>query len=413
MSNIIFHIDVNNAFLSWSAVDMLKKGYTTDLRNIAAAVAGDPASRHGVILAKSPIAKKLGIKTGETILEAKKKCKNLKLISPNYELYSQESLKLRKILENYSDKIEQFSIDEFFIEYIPALGSYTSVAQSIQQEVIHKLGFTVNIGISTNKLLAKMASDFEKPNKIHTLFPDEIQTKMWPLPVRELLFCGKSAEKKLNSIGIKTIGDLAKASESTIYTLLKKPGLQLYQYANGIDNSKINCEPSISKSISQSTTLSYDLTSIAEIEKVILTLCNMTATRLRQQNLLTKTISVSLRTSAFKDFSTSKTISFPTDITNEIYDICKALLHNMYKGESIRLVGVALTNLESPCDMQLSFLDRPNEKYSKIDKLIDQICDKYSQNKHILTRASLISKTKPQKAHKSRNTDDTDASKSS
>lgn len=413
MSNIIFHIDVNNAFLSWSAVDMLKKGYNIDLRNVASAVAGDPNARHGVILAKSTVAKKMGIKTGETIAEAKKKCKHLQLIAPNHELYSKESLKLRKLLEKYSDKIEQFSIDEFFIEYIPALGTYKDVAKSIQHEVIQTLGITVNIGISTNKLLSKMASDFEKPNKIHTLFPNEIQTKMWPLPIRELLFCGKSAEKKLNSIGIKTIGDLAKASSDTIYNLLKKPGLQLYQYANGIDNSNINYEPSIAKSISQSTTLSHDLTSIVEIERVILTLCNMTSARLRQQNLLTKTISVSLRTSVFKDYSTSKTIVFPSNVTNEIYDICKSLLHSMYKGEAIRLVGVTLSNLESPCDMQLSFLDKPNEKYSKIDEIIDLVCNKYSNNKQILTRASLIDETRNKKHHKPFKTDDIDTSSNS
>ena len=231
MSNIIFHIDVNNAFLSWSAVDMLKKGYPVDLRNVASAVAGDPTLRHGVILAKSTIAKKMGVKTGESIAEARKKCKNLQLTPPNHELYNSESNKLKKLLEKYTDKIEQFSIDEFFIEYIPALGPYMTVAQNIQDEITNTLGITVNIGISTNKLLAKMASDFEKPNKIHTLFPDEIKSKMWPLPVGELIFCGNSAQKKLNLIGIKTIGDLAKSSKDTIYRLLKNPGLQLYEYA--------------------------------------------------------------------------------------------------------------------------------------------------------------------------------------
>lgn len=369
---------------------MLKKGYPTDLRNVASAVAGDPTLRHGVILAKSPLAKKMGVKTGESIAEARKKCKNLQLISPNHKLYNSESMKLKKLLEKYSDKIEQFSIDEFFIEYIPSLGPYPEVANRIQKDVINTLGITVNIGISTNKLLAKMASDFEKPNKIHTLFPTEIESKMWPLPVRELLFCGRSAEIKLNSIGIKTIGDLATTSEDTIYRLLKNPGLQLHEYANGIDNSKINYAPSTPKSISQSTTLSYDLKNTSDIERVILALCNMTATRLRLQNLLTKTISISLRTSTFKDYSASKTIAFSTDSTNEIYNVCKTLLHTTYKGEAIRLVGVALSNLESSSDLQLSFLDKPNEKDSKIDAIMDKICNKYPNNKQILTRASLI-----------------------
>lgn len=390
MSNIIFHIDVNNAFLSWSAVDMLKKGYPVDLRNVASAVAGDPTLRHGVILAKSTIAKKMGVKTGESIAEAKKKCKNLQLTPPNHELYNSESNKLKKLLEKYSDKIEQFSIDEFFIEYIPALGPYMTVAQNIQDEITNTLGITVNIGISTNKLLAKMASDFEKPNKIHTLFPNEIESKMWPLPVGELIFCGNSAQKKLNLIGIKTIGDLAKSSKDTIYRLLKNPGLQLHEYANGIDNSKINYIPSTPKSISQSTTLSCDLTSITQIEKVILTLCNMTSSKLRAQNLSTKTISICLRTNTFKDYSTSKTLCFATDTTNEIYKVCKELLSNVYSNEKIRLVGVSLSNLESSSSLQLSFLDKPNEKYSKIDKIMDEICNKYPCNKQILTRASLI-----------------------
>lgn len=391
MEQIIFHIDVNNAFLSWSAVDYLKKGYSIDIRNIASAIAGDPNTRTGIILAKSQIAKSQGVKTGEPIYQAKNKCKDLKLFPPNHTLYQNQSLAFKAILEKYSDKVESFSIDEAFIEYVPLFGSYMDVAKKIQKEIYDTLKFTVNIGISTNKLLAKMASDFEKPNKIHTLFPDEIPDKMWVLPISDLLYLGKATEKKLKSIGIKTIYDLAHTAPNTLTRLLKQQGKMLYEYANGIDNSKICPENAAPKSISNSITTPKDLVTYEEVLQIIYNLCAKTSSRLRCENLKCKTITVTLKTNYFKVYSSSYSLKHYTDLTKEIEDTAKNIFYQMYKGEAIRLVGVGLSNLQEFNEEQLSIFDTESQKQKKVDRTIDELISKFGDNT-ILSRGSCIKK---------------------
>lgn len=392
MDKIIFHIDVNNAFLSWTAVDYLKKGGTVDLREIYSAIAGDEKSRRGIILAKSPKAKAMGVITGEPIYQAKKKCPSLAIYPPNFKLYNEQSHKLKQLLAKYSDNIESFSIDEVFMEYVPLFGTYMEVAKKIQKEILETLGFTVNIGISTNKLLAKMASDFEKPNKIHTLFKEEIPTKMWPLPVQELLFLGKSSAKKLNDIGIKTINDLAHANINTLEHLLKSHGKLLYEYANGIDTSKINNSVPSPKSISNSITTEKDLTSSEEIIQTILILCDKTSTRLRQEQMKCKTVTITLKTNNFKVYSSSHSLLDYTNITKDLFNASKNIFNNMYCKEPIRLVGVSLSNLKQEENNQLSLFDNETNKYSLVDKTVDNILLKFGN----ITRASCITcKNKP------------------
>ena len=217
---VIFHIDVNSAFLSWEAVYRLYHlGGTVDLRKEVSAVGGDMAMRHGIILAKSIPAKKYHIKTGETILEARQKCPDLMLVPPNYRLYEQCSKAFMDILRKYSPSVEQYSIDEAFVDMTGTdklWGSPMEAANRLKNEIRDTLGFTVNIGISENKLLAKMASDFEKPDRVHTLWKSEIRKKMWPLPVSDLFFVGRATAKKLFSLGIQTIGQLAQADPAVL-----------------------------------------------------------------------------------------------------------------------------------------------------------------------------------------------------
>lgn len=394
MSNIIFHIDVNNAFLSWSAVEYLKQGYGRDLRCIPSAIAGDPNTRTGVILAKSPIAKAYGVKTGEAIFKAKSKCKGLEIFPPNFKLYEEQSIKFKNILSKYSDKVESFSIDEAFIEYVPLFGTYMEVAKKIKNEIYSTLGFTVNIGISTNKLLAKMASDFEKPNKIHTLFQEEIAKKMWPLPIEDLFFLGKSSADKLHNIGIKTIYDLAHCDVNTLTKLLKSHGLQLYEYANGIDNSTLEPAKVEVKSISNSKTCIKDLYNEEDILQELYILCNKTASRLRTEKKKCKTITVVLKTNFFKVYSSSYSLNHYTDITKEIIENARAVFYKMYKGEAIRLVGIGLSNLDDDSNLQLSIFDKENTKQNKIDTTIDELIAKFG-NSTILTRGSCIKKHPP------------------
>lgn len=391
MEKIIFHIDVNNAFLSWSAVEYLKNGMPEDIRKIDSAIAGDPNTRTGIILAKSPSAKAKGVKTGEPIFQAKKKCKNLKIFPPQYEVYHKNSLAFRKILSKYSDKVEPFSIDEAFIEYVPLFGSYMEVAQKIQNEIFNTLGFTVNIGIGPNKLLAKMASDFEKPNKIHTLFKEEIPNKMWPLPIEELIFLGKSTADKLHGIGIKTIYDIAHTDVGTLTRLLKSHGKQLYDYSWGIADAMLCTEKTAPKSISNSMTTVKDLNNHEDILQVIYMLCNKTASRLRIEHLKCKTITVTLKTNYFKSYSSSYSLTNYSNLNKEIENTAKSIFFKMYTSEPIRLVGIALSNLKPEYNEQLSLFDTESAKQNKIDKTVDELISKFGENV-IITRGSCIKK---------------------
>ena len=231
MERVIFHIDVNNAFLSWEAVHRLEQGIPgPDLRSLDCAVGGDIDKRHGVILAKSMEAKKYNVQTGEPITDALKKCPGLMIIPPTHAIYPKYSKAFMDILHRYSDKVEQVSVDEAFMDMTgmeKLFGTPLEVALRIQNEIYDTLGFTVNVGISSCKILAKMASDFQKPNKIHTLFPNEIKSKMWPLPVGDLFSVGKASVKKLNSMGILTIGDLAQTEPEILKSHLKKMKKQI------------------------------------------------------------------------------------------------------------------------------------------------------------------------------------------
>lgn len=262
MKKVIFHIDVNSAFLSWEAANRLKENpQGEDLRLLTAAVGGDQQKRHGIILAKSISAKKFGVRTGESILEARKKCPHLLLVPANYPLYREYSQAFQKILREYTPDVEPFSIDEAFMDMTGTqllFGEPLQAAETIRRRMKEELGFTVNIGISSNKLLAKMASDFEKPDKIHTLFPEEIQEKMWHLPVEQLFFVGRATAGKLHQMGIETIGDLAKTEKSLLKKLLKKQGETIWNFANGIDFSVVQSQPVSNKGYGNSTTMSFE-----------------------------------------------------------------------------------------------------------------------------------------------------------
>ena len=396
LSKIYFHIDVNNAFLSWEAVRRLNLGEKVDLRTIPSAVSGDPKKRTGVILAKSKIAKDAGVKTGEAIFMAEKKCPNLILVPPNYPYYEEQSLKMKKILEDFSDEIEQYSIDEFFIAYIPLLGTPNEVAKNIQARIFNELGFTVNIGISDTKYLAKIASDFEKPNKIHTLFKDEIKEKLWPLKIEEMFLLGPSTAKKLKAIGIDTVKKLANTDINILKLHLKSHGEELYNFAWGKDIDEKHQKHEKPKSISHSKTSIYDLTSIDEIYIFILDIVCDTCIRLRRENMKTKNISITLKTSNFKVYSSSSTLETPTDITTNIFEISKKIFNNMYKGEPLRLIGVSLNSLEDGTVTQMNFFDSLSVKDEKLDKTIDNILYKF-KDAGLVTRGSLVNNSKIKK----------------
>lgn len=389
MSKIYFHIDVNNAFLSWEAIYRLNNGEKIDIRETYSAIAGDPKNRTGVILAKSPKAKAMGVKTGEAIFEAKRKCPELMLYPPHHEFYELQSKKMKEFLTNYSDYIEPFSIDEVFIEYIPLLGSYMDVAKEIQSRIKNELGFTVNIGISDTKYLAKVASDFEKPNKIHTLFTYEIKEKFWPLKVQDMFLLGPKTYAKLKAIGIDTVGKLANTNVEILKQHLKSHGEELYNYAWGKDMGETHTRGETPKSIGHSKTSSYDLTKESDIHNFILDVVNETCKRLRAENMKATNITITLKTSNFNVYSHSTTLDTPTSSTTEIFNYSKKIFKDIYKGEALRLIGISFSKLVKNTDSQLNIFDNLNKKENDIDKTIDSLISKFNDS-NIITRASLI-----------------------
>ena len=389
MERQILHIDVNNAFLSWSAIDMLKKGYEIDIREIPAIIGGDETKRSGIVLAKSMKAKECGVCTAETIYQAKMKCPNLKIFPPNHKIYREYSNKLYNLLLEYTDKIERFSIDECFLDMTNYLMNDTLLnkAKIISKRVKEELGFTVNIGVAHNKLLAKMASDFTKPDKIHTLYKEEIPLKMWKLPISELFMLGKKTVPKLYNMGIRTIGDLAKTDKNILNKKFGKHGSLMWEYANGIDNSEVKYKEEKPKGVGNSVTLPEDVREIEQIEKILLALAENVSYRLRQYNMVANTVNIQLRTKNFEDMSHQKKLMEPSSNTKEIYKTGKELLKELYRpGTPIRLVGLRVNNLVEKDQVQISFFDNEeNKKQDKLDKVVDDLKEKYGYN--LITRA--------------------------
>ncbi|MCI8519815.1 MAG: DNA polymerase IV [Clostridia bacterium] len=393
MERQILHIDVNNAFLSWAAVERLKNGEALDIRDIPAVIGGDETRRAGIVLAKSMPAKRYGIKTAETIYSAKRKCPDLRIFpSCDYSVYKEYSNKLYNMLLEYTDKIERFSIDECFMDMTGYLMKDTLInkAYEISKRVKQEFGFTVNIGVAHNKLLAKMASDFEKPDKVHTLFENEIEEKMWRLPVAELFMLGKKTVPRLNLMQINTIGDLAKADKEIIIKKFGKHGLMMWEYANGIDEAEVVYIKEKPKSIGNSITLPYDVREKEKLEEILLALTEQVAYRLRKQEMLANVVSVELRTKAFKDTSHQKKLYTSASNTKEIYQVAKKLLDELFiQGMAIRLVGVKVDNLIEKDQKQLSLFDsKENEKQDTLESTIDKLKEKYGYN--LITRAGRL-----------------------
>lgn len=390
MERQILHVDVNNAFLSWTALDMLKNGNEIDIREIPAVIGGDESKRSGIVLAKSMKAKECGIKTAETIYQARIKCPGLKVFPSNFKVYRYYSNQLYQLLLEYTDKIERFSIDECFLDMTHYLMNDTLLnkGKEINRRVKEELGFTVNVGVAHNKLLAKMASDFTKPNRVHTLFEDEIASKMWTLPISELFMLGKRTVPKLYNMQIKTIGDLAKTNKKILQNKFGKHGTMMWEYANGIDNSEVKYQKEKPKGIGNSVTLPEDISDIDKLEEILLALTEQVTYRLRKQKMLARVVNVQLRNKDFVDTSHQRKLSNATASTKGILEVAKELLEQMYrKGTPIRLIGVRVDDLTDTEETQISLFNdvAKNEKQEKLDKTIDKLKEKYGYN--LITRA--------------------------
>lgn len=392
---IIFHVDVNSAFLSWECTERLKNDPNSiDLRLFPSAIGGDQSSRHGIILAKSTIAKQYGIQTGEPIASALKKCPNLIIVPPNFSVYTKYSSQLIQLLSEYTDKLQQFSIDEAFLDMTDTchlFGEPRKVANDIRIRVEKELGFTVNIGVSTNKLLAKMASDFQKPNLCHSLFPEEIQEKMWPLPVSELYFVGRSTQKKIEDLGIHTIQHLATMDLTILKSHLgNKYGELIYKYANGIDEEEVKSEEGPNKGYGNSITLIKDITELDLANQVLLALCETVSSNLRNANVKCNCITVEWKDLEFISKSHQTTLEIPVNTTIQLYETACKLLREAWDRTPLRLLGVRASKLDTNDYSQLSlFYTEKDEKLEKLDLAIDKIRNKFGTDS--IKRASFLS----------------------
>ena len=385
MRSLIFHIDVNSAFLSWESARRLReKPDACDLRTVNAVIGGDEKMRHGVVLAKSPSAKKYGIMTGEPLSHARQKCPDLIVVPPDHELYAASSRKFIQILKDVAPVIEQCSIDEAFCDMTGTeklYGDPVAFAVSLKDRIYQELGFTVNIGISTNKLLAKTASDFEKPNRVHTLFPEEIPDKFWPLPVEELFGCGKSTAKRLRSLGITTIGALAKTDRAMLISNFKSQGDYLWESANGISTSPVSSESPASKGYGNSITLPYDVTDAQTAHHILLSLCETVGARIRYDKAYISVVQVQMVDNEFRH--RCKQISLPssTNVTEKIYESAREAFDQGWDHSPLRLLGVSTSKATDESYEQYNLFDQDKfERLSRLNCAIDKIRNKYGDD---------------------------------
>lgn len=394
MNRTIFHIDVNSAFLSWEAAYRVQHlGASLDLRNIPSVINGNMDSRHGIILAKSTPAKKYNISTGEPLVSAMKKCPSLYTAPPNYNLYQKCSVALLNLLREYAPTLEQYSIDEAFLDVTEEVGQYESpvaMAHIIRNHVEEHLGFTVNIGISSNKLLAKMASDFQKPNRVHTLWLHEIPIKMWPLPVRELFFVGGASHKKLSALGIKTIGDLACSDVNILKHHLNKHGETIWNYANGIDPTPVIHESPGNKGYGNATTVAFDVETTEMAKHVLLGLTETVATRLREDQVQVEVIAIQIKYFDLTHQSHQMTVGTATNITHEIYGFVCQLFDELWTGKPIRQLGVQTSRVkDDEAARQMNLFDTKDyRRYSKLDEAIDEIRNRHGMD--AMKRAAFV-----------------------
>ncbi|MBQ9414936.1 MAG: DNA polymerase IV [Clostridia bacterium] len=402
MERVVFHVDVNSAFLSWSAVRQCRAG-GEDLRRIPSVVSGDPGKRTSVVLAKSIPAKVFHIRTGEPITAALRKCPHLVITPPDFTLYSACSRAFKDICREYTPTVEEFSIDECFLD-MSGMGriypDLTATAHEIKDRIHRELGFTVNIGVGSNKLLAKMASDFEKPDRVHTLFASEIAQKLWPLPIEDLLFLGGATAQKLRRMRVNTIGDLAGIDPQRLQAVVgKSMSRSLIASANGIDESPVTAERPRAKSYGHSLTMEEDVKDAETAGRILLALTDAAASRLRRDGGKAGSVSVQIRSDRFQNRSHQRHLPQPTDVTRRLYETATALFAEMWDGKTpLRLLGVSLTDIRNGEGEQICLFEEEEheqERQRKLDAAVDTIRSRYGRG--AVQPGSVMTMKKPKK----------------
>lgn len=382
---IIFHIDVNSAFLSWEACYRKEiYGDINDLRDVPSVIGGNQEMRHGIVLAKSIPAKKFNIQTGEPLVSARQKCPNLIVVQPNYGMYVECSRKFIELLKEYAPIVEQYSIDEAFCDFTGTekiYGSPVIFANYLKNEIKRRLGFTVNIGVGNNKLLAKMASDFKKPDLVHTLFENEVKSKLWPLPVGDLFYVGRASKKKLNLLGMQKIGELANADLNILKLHLKSHGEVIWNYANGVDTQNLNVDTVLNKGYGNSLTIHYDVTDDNTAKMVILSLCETVGARIRADKAYISVVAISIVDFQFNHLSHQTTLLSGTNVTEKIYETACTLFDKAWNHVSIRQLGVHTAKASTENSYQYNIFDKNRyDKLAKLNESVDHIRSRYGED---------------------------------
>ncbi len=383
MERTILHCDLNAFYASVEEV------LAPELRGAPMAVCGNPENRHGIILAKNQLAKNFGVKTAETIWQAKRKCPNLRLVPPHHDAYAKYSKLVNSIYQRFTDLVEPFGIDESWLDITGSLhlfGTPREVADMIRETVKRETSLTISVGVSFNKVFAKLGSDYKKPDATTLISKDNFKEIVWPLPVSDLLFVGHSTAEAPKKLGIDTIGLLAGSDKNSISSKLGKIGEMIHDYANGIDTSPVQSafEKTPPKSVGRGTTFRHDLTDIADINTGISILSDDVASRLRRHGLKCRAVSLTVRDSSFKTISRQKTLPYSTFLEGEISKACRELYRDAFSQKApVRMLTVTAMSLISAdiCDEQISFFSDVSDRQRRenMELAIDKIRDKYGK----------------------------------
>ena len=384
---VIFHCDCNSFYAS---VELLSR---PELRQKPVAVCGDPASRHGIILAKNEPAKAFGIKTAETIWQARKKCPRLVLLPAHHDKYREFSRQVNQLYQEYTDLVEPFGIDESWLDVTGSLhlfgGDTRQLADDIRARLRQEVGLTISVGVSFNKVFAKLGSDYKKPDATTVISRENWRDIVWPLPVGDLLFVGRAAQRTLGQYGVETIGQLAACKPEMLEQLMGKMGVQLYRYANGLDDAPVRPQHQREpvKSVGNSTTFPENLTRWEEIRSGLQLLSDSVAGRLRKEGLYCGGVAVAVKDAQFRTVSRQMRLGAPTHLMRDIFEAAQELTRRIWKAPTpVRLLSVTALYITDSADsyQQLDLLagDAPlrDQRQEQLESAMDAIRGKYGRD---------------------------------
>ena len=391
----ILHCDCNCFYAS---VEMQEH---PELRGKSIAVCGDPEARHGIVLTASYPAKRMGVKTAMPIWEAKQHCRDLIVVPASYGKYQKYSSYVREIFRDYTDQVESFGLDEAWLDITGSLGLFgdpVKIAKEISDRIKRELGITVSIGVSFNKITAKLGSDYKKPDATTCITRENYQNILWPLPARDMMGVGKTTADHLARMGIETIGDIARAGQDQIRLILGRSGETIWEYASGIDPSPVR-PPDASdqpKSVGNSITFAHDLVGRQEIFAGLLALSDQVGSRLRKHGLYCSTVQIQIKDPLLATICRQQKLSAPTNVTREIYEAACAIAEKSWSMHSpVRLLSVTGTGLSDCCAEQMTLIDDTTEekmKNAKLDRAMDSIRSRYGKDS--ISYARLMKKPK-------------------